>query len=535
MKGIAIMRRLARFSLAIALGMVVAGCIPLPPILPSGRQYEVEEVLTLQASAGDRAAVHAAYGPPMASFLDGRLEAFYLTGDTGRLPFIAILPAVPVPVPLPGIRRLGAEDHFIFVGYDDAGTVLGSVLWSTDDRHQVQGTHGSGTLAPLAQDRPTGRLWKIVGWQTASIGQDADRPPSLPVVSPGGSLVALRTASDILVHASVDGGTVGRLYATTPLCGRLQQPSGSEVEIARAELFSGEERLLVADMDGGLCSWEPATGLARRLFGDEGGGRAAGGRWLAAIDATRVALADGQGAVAIQDRLTGALLVAGDPPMRLWGCTAPLGVTDGRHLVQSCLAGIDRRILLLRSTDDLSVLDIAEATAPSALPFVPSYFRPDRAGQLALDAAGGRVALLDGPFVRLLEVAADDSGSPRLQALSPILLSTALGATALEIPVGYRFYGANGGEPLQSSDGRYLARPMPPVLAFSADGSRLVAGFVGCVVWDTATWREIWRCDAEDDDRRAELRRGLALTPDGRHIMTNAGIYELPVSRVPPP
>lgn len=315
------------------------------------------------------------------------------------------------------------------------------------------------------------------------------------------------------------------MFKATPFCGKLPKPSDQDRNITGAVLFSSEDRLLVADIDGGLCSWEPATGLARRLVVDGG---VADGANLMAIDATRVAIATIKGSVRIHNRLTGDLLVAGDTPMLLRYCTAPIGVSAGRHLVQSCLGGIDRRILVLRSADDLMVLDIAEATAPTALPFVNSYFEPDRAGQLALDSAGGRVALLDGPFVRLLEVAADDTGRARLRDLSPVLLSTALGAATLEVPVGYRTYGGHGGEPLQSADGWQLVRPMPPVLAFSADGSRLAAGFVGCVVWDTVFWREVWRCDLEDDERRAELRRGFALTPDGRHIVTDTALYALP-------
>ena len=68
--------------------------------------------------------------------------------------------------------------------------------------------------------------------------------------------------------------------------------------------------------------------------------------------------------------------------------------------------------------------------------------------------------------------------------------------------------------------------PQLPSLGFSADGARFAAGEGSVVVWETASWRQIWRADEACGDSRWD--RGLVLTADGAAIVTDRGVWQLP-------
>ena len=78
---------------------------------------------------------------------------------------------------------------------------------------------------------------------------------------------------------------------------------------------------------------------------------------------------------------------------------------------------------------------------------------------------------------------------------------------------------------LSDDPGAYFP-PQQPSLGFSNDGTRFAAGEGSVVVWETASWRQIWRADAACADRRWD--RGFALTADGEAIVTDQGVWQLP-------
>ena len=80
---------------------------------------------------------------------------------------------------------------------------------------------------------------------------------------------------------------------------------------------------------------------------------------------------------------------------------------------------------------------------------------------------------------------------------------------------------------------RVLLLPLPgsaSSLAFSRDGSRLLAGNGSVLVWETDPWRQIWRLTAPTpfSTFRGEFANRFAVSGDGHRIVTFRGVWELP-------
>lgn len=569
---------LAVFS-TLALG--AGGCVPLPPL---GEQHDSAAMQALQTTARDRTAVHAALGAPDAQFRDGRLEAFHRTGDAGSMVWFPMI----LPVPLPAVERLGAADHVLFVAYDDAGLIEGTVLWSKVEKErrlpQVQAT---GSLAALAHEPPTQPLDPVVFWgepePPLALFSDRrevfrrtqrQRPWATPVLSPDGRITALRGEEKlpergpdrrlIVLRDTRTGVGIGRLPDQSAICGAL--PDGTSSRSGhyrinwhghRAEVLVDDETLLALTTAPALCRLTLPSGALEELplpvVTDARDLR------LVRLDDEHVAVGMPEGAVLVLDAATGDLRRQGAAVPGMLDCTAPVQLRATGHLLQSCvtepsgeLAAIAavrqgpsrrgyatvspeaRRVLVVREPTTLAPREIWWGPAPGHLPFLPHGFDLRSTGAIAVDPAQPRLALLHGPFVELFAVTTTTDGTPGLDPLPLLPLSSAHGAMTTTHYYSFHGYSTDlpGAHYAESRDaeGRTLAGllPMPQVLQFSADGSRLAAGFVGCVVWDTASWREVWRCDLEDETRQNELRRGFALTADGRHIVTDDGLYRLP-------
>jgi hypothetical protein len=279
---------------------------------------------------------------------------------------------------------------------------------------------------------------------------------------------------------------------------------------------------------------------------------------LVRLDDENLALGTPNGAFLLLDPRDGSLRQHAAAVPGMLDCTAPVTLGATGHLLQSCISDPlgdqnaiapvrlsptnddddavsqrPQRVLVVREPTTQAPREVWRGSAPGQLPFMPISFDLGSAGAIAVDAARGRVALLHGPFVELFAVAEKTDGTMRLDPLPFLPLSSALGATSTVHPKSMRGYStglhvAHYGHYVIAGRSPTILRPMPQVLQFSADGTRLAAGFVGCVVWDTASWREVWRCDLEDETRQNELRRGFAMTADGRHIVTDDGLYRLP-------
>ncbi len=571
---------LAIFSI-LALG--VSGCVPLPPLT---RQHDSAAMQALQTTAHDRTAVHAALGAPDARFHDGRLEAFHRTGDAGSMVWFPMLPFF---VPIPAVDRLGAADHFLFVAYDEAGLVDGTLLWSKVEKErrppQVQAT---GSLAALAHEPPTERLVPVVFWgetepPAAMFDRRRDdfrraqrqRPWAAPRLSPDGRLAALRAEEPVergparRVIVLVDtraGAVVGRLQDQGVSCGTLQDGTARGYgegyhHAQRREILVDDTTLLALTTDPALCRLTLPSGALRKLplpaVGDGADLR------LARLDEAQLALGNPDGSFLVLDPATGELRRAAAPVPGMLDCTAPVPLGAEGHLLQSCVTDpsgeLDAiaarrpgprlfgshyaaatspeapRLLVLREPASLAPRELWRGPAPGNLPFHRRGFDLRNAGAIAVDQAQGRVALLHGPLVELFQLVPGADGSPRLDPLPLLPLSSGHGALITDAPLLAATTSSTGlpGQhfrEVQDAERRWLQSvvPMPQVLQFSADGMRLAAGFVGCVVWETDSWREVWRCDLEDETRRHELRRGFAMTADGRHIVTDDGLYRLP-------
>jgi hypothetical protein len=68
-----------------------------------------------------------------------------------------------------------------------------------------------------------------------------------------------------------------------------------------------------------------------------------------------------------------------------------------------------------------------------------------------------------------------------------------------------------------------------PSISFSADGSRLAAGYASAVVWEVGTWRQVWRAAGGEpaDMPQPTFTNGFVLTGDGERIITTCCLWRL--------
>jgi hypothetical protein len=485
------------------------------------------------------------------------------------------------------LQRVGAEDHFFVVAYDEAGLIEGTVLWSTVEKERrLPLVQAAGSLAALAHEPPTKRLTPVVFWGEAeppfavfSASQERfnraqrQRPWASPLLSSTGRITALRAEERvsergpdrrvIVLRDTRTGAILGRLADQGVICGAL--PDGTRrIAGYSTATWHGERREVLVDDETLLAlTTEPAICRLRLPLGDLQKlplppVATADDLRLVRLDDENIALGTPDGAFLLLDLRDGSLRQRAAAVPGMLDCTAPVRLGATGHLLQSCvtdplgdqsaIAAVrlsptnddddavsqrPQRVLVVREPTTRAPREVWRGSAPGQLPFMPISFDLGSAGAIAVDAARGRVALLHGPFVELFAVAEKTDGTMRLDPLPFLPLSSALGATSTVHPKSMRGYStdlhvAHYGHYVIAGRSPTILRPMPQVLQFSADGTRLAAGFVGCVVWDTASWREVWRCDLEDETRQNELRRGFAMTADGRHIVTDDGLYRLP-------
>ena len=160
--------------------------------------------------------------------------------------------------------------------------------------------------------------------------------------------------------------------------------------------------------------------------------------------------------------------------------------------------------------DAVTGTELAEITQAPAFP----------SPRLALSSAPERLAIHLGDHVqiwRLRQAAPGESeGVPRRSDVTVELEQVLL------LP-----YGCSQSLRLFSADPALSAAPpQQPSLGFSGDGTRFAAGEGSVVVWETASWRQIWRADEACGDSRWD--RGFVLTADGEAIVTDQGVWQLP-------
>lgn len=324
----------------------------------------------------------------------------------------------------------------------------------------------------------------------------------------------MRDGERIVVRDLATGGAVGSFAIDSSPCGGLELSQAIRSGWFPALAFVDDEVLVLLGASGRVCQWAIAAGEPPRPVG------------LGVVQHPYDAL--GVPGAGLLPLAKGRIVVAGDDGvLRPWApappdgpavpaadrgvrhCWPPVLAGDGRYLLQSCLrfaANTLTRLLLVRDSGTLEQL-ASWSNEAATKTFDGRAFEPSATGVVAAGAAPGIVALANGPIVLVWTAATIAPGQAALEPHEPtIVLSSALGGVA-------------------SSDS---GRPLPPLLAFSHDGSRLIVGHLGCVVLDTATWREVWRCQTHYGSMGAELMEGIVMTPDGRHIVTHEALYALP-------
>ncbi len=515
-------RQLIRLGTGLA-GFWLAGCVMLP-LPPMGPQLHQAEVLALIEGGADRATLQGLLGEPTGTYLDGRLEVFRGGSERANLGILMVGPGGGGGV---GVAPIMPEELFVFAELDPEGRTLGTLLWAVHPTGRAlseQGVGGAGTLAPLAHPPATAQLREVVRWKPkrspmqrawhGSIYRLATVRNGAPVLSPDGGRVAVRDGERIVVRDLATGGAVGSFPIDSSPCGGLELSPAVRSMWFPALAFAEEEVLVLIGASGRVCRWEVASGEPPRPTG-------AGVVWRA-YDSLGVPLA---GPLPLAE---GHVVVGGDDGvLRPWApataespavaaaergigdCWPPVAGGAGRHLLQSCLRFAANRLTRLLLVRDAQTLEpLASWSIEAATTTLDGRaFDPTATGLAAAGATSGLVALANGFIVLVWTDATMALGQAAPELHEPtIVLSSALGGVA-------------------SSDS---GRPLPPLLAFSRDGGRLIVGHFGCVVLDTATWGEVWRCETDYGSMGSELMEGLAMTPDGRHIVTHEALYALP-------
>jgi hypothetical protein len=484
------MQPAAALLLGFLLVSVVGGCVMMAlPLPPSGMQRGAKEIDSLRIGVSTREEVRQALGSPSRLIGDRRYEIFELSEEDFNLAWILIFGMGGGA----GVNPVGESHHRVLVEYGP-DEVLRSLHW------EAWGDLPSDAPPPGAETARQISTWESPESRRSSIA-----------VAPSGRILAIDYSVPEKVAPYARSLTQVRDRATGELLQDIENgPAGCPPLFApgadgrRSTVFlSDGVHLASIARDGIVCIWNPTTQRGVLTL-DAGKGPAT--QVAAARTAPILASAHTYGLVKVWDVTSGREVTSVSPCSVEPRCTRgdALALSDDGRLLATA-----QRLRTVSLWDGATGTELAEITQRPALP----------SPRLALSSTPERLAIHLGDHVqiwRLRRTAPGESeGEPRRSDVTVELEQVLL------LPYGCQQW-------LRLSDrlAPPYSPPQMPSLGFSADGARFAAGEGSVVVWETVSWRQIWRADEACDDSRWD--RGFVLTADGAAIVTDRGVWQLP-------
>jgi WD40 repeat protein len=494
----------ARRLLTTLAAVVLAACVPLtPPIPPTAKAPEIADFSTLKPGT-PRTTVAATLGAANRVLVTETVEVYSLTGVESYQAFLLMAPV------FPGLAFdivvEGEQVFHVLARYDASGRLTG-LDWERGEAVHGRSAGQPGRILPRDSSDPhslaKAPVARQASWQgkRVLVSDDGRR----------GLVLTLSGTDDVLMWRRLASAQLRDLDSGTPL-GPVVEPPRSRLPLA-ALLADGRVAGVCDDFT--LCLWDGATGqiessvaLARR-----------GGFFPGRNAALAIAPEPGATQLAVTDRFDALALfsvpsLSAIPLRTLGGLAIPAWAGD--TLVVAERVGMDRvrftggtsgRVLL----ETMHQMRGMSLTEPVDLPmgfggavkiyrWAAIHGEPAE-GFFGLSQDGLRLALNRRSHVELYR-RTDRSAAFALEA---VMLLPPNYDDAHLMPVG--------------------------TIGFSADGSRLAAGFGTLLVWDLATGREILRLlpgrAADDAGGTIDLAHGLHLLPDGRRFVTADGLFEI--------
>ncbi|HSA79421.1 MAG TPA: WD40 repeat domain-containing protein [Geminicoccaceae bacterium] len=473
------------------LNTVVGGCVMMVvPLPPFGTQRGTEEIESLQVGVSTREEVRQALGSPSRLVGDRRYEIFELSEEDFNLFWLLAIGMGGGG----GVSPVGESHHRMLVEYGP-DEVLRSLHW------EAIGDLPSDAPAPSAE---TAR--EISTWERP------ERSISSVAVAPSGRYLAVdysvrpdkvppSATSLMQVRDRASGELLQEIENGPPGCPQLSGP-GEHGRQSTAFLSDGI-RLANIARDGVVCIWDPTT---QRGVVTLNPGKAPVTHLAAARTAPILASGHANELVKVWNGTSGLEVTSISP------CSVKPGCIRGNALA---LSDDGRLLATAQRPRTVTLWDAVTGTELAEITQAPAFPSP----RLALSSAPERLAIHLGDHVqiwRLRQAApAESEGVPRPSDVTVELEQVLL------LP-----YGCSDSRRLTDGSTVFAFPSEQPSLGFSHDGTRFAAGEGSVVVWETASWRQIWRADAGCADSRWD--RGFVLTLDGGAIVTDQGIWQLP-------
>lgn len=477
------------------LGLVslqLTGCVilPLPPL---GAQVGREDIETLEPGLSNRDQVHEALGDPDVTVTD-RYEIFDVSEESFNLLFVALGPAGGV-----GVNPISGRFYRVLAEYEPDG-ILHELYWEGDGEISTE-----ESLPRPAWPDPL-KLEYVRGGAVSA--------------SPNGRLLAVSVPAtpSITLHDGWTGtfiAEIGAIAGCPPLgidprdwwfTNRLRFFSRLAFPAATVFLADDTHLASIAANDT-LCIWNADTRMrVRELSGGQG-------TWgvVSARSAPTVAAIDADGIVGVWDGSSGfklsSIAVCEGLSLDLKMVLSDDGeiLATVQHRLAPNFLGVDvphgSRVQLwdVETGVELTAFDLPKTSA--------GYWH----GNIALSPDLRRVAANLGNHIEIWRI--DQMSKPAGQDAAPSK-TTAWRIELERVLILPRTY---------DKTARYS-------VAFSADGRKLAAGRASAVVWEVDTWREIWRAPPHEGCRL----HGFVFTADGRRIISNSCVWEVPELDDPP-
>jgi hypothetical protein len=487
--------------------VVLVACVPLtPPIPPRTQAPEAADISALEPGT-PRATVAATLRATNRVLEAETFEVYSVSGIESYQAFLMMVPVFPGIAP--GVAVQGEEVVHVLARYDAAGT-LTRLDWERGEAAHDRAAGQPGRIVPRESSDPVARgralAEPLASWDGQRILVSSDGRRGLVLRVSGGA--------DIIAIQRLDSAQLRDLATGTPVGPAVTPP---ESRLSLASLLA-DGRVAGVCEDFTLCLWEGATGrietsvaLAKR-----------GGFFPGRNAPVAIAPEPGATRIAVTDRFDELALfevpaLSATPLRTLGGLAIPAWA--GEALVVAERMGMDRvrftdgtsgRILLetahqMRGMSLTEPVDLPMGFGGAVKMYHWSALRADPSeGFFALSRDGLRLALNRKSHVELYSRTDPNAAF----ALEAVMLLPPNYDEAHLLPVG--------------------------TIGFSADGSRLAAGFGTLLVWDLATGREILRLVPEGlggipdgAGGLIDLAHGFHLLPDGRRFVTADGLYEI--------
>jgi WD40 repeat protein len=453
------------------------------------------EIERLRVGQSSRAEVHQALGSPDLIVGD-RYEIFELSEEDLNLLII------PVAIPIGGFEPVGEKRHRVLAEFGPDDLLL-SLHWEAlvDDR-SYSGEEVEGAEGVPSEAKGPALAWKVAeSWgRSVTVSPSGGRIATSDGIGPDArrtrSLTRVRDGQDGVLLQEIEYGPVG--------CPLLIPPDGELDPTA----FLGDEAHLASLARGGIvCVWnlETQRGVLTLEAGDD-----EATQLVSARDVPVLASAAANGLVKVWDGRSGREIASVRPCSFPPGCHGngwSLGLAlsnDGRWLATSQYGG--RSPLRTNYRGALRLWDASTGREVATI-HLPGRGPMFQFQTLALSAETQRLAVNFGDHVQVWRV-----GETMPGALPDAAATAGMGHVELE---------------------RVLLLPLagsPGSLAFSREGGRLVAGNGSVLLWETDTWRQIWRLSAPTpfSTFRGDFANRFAFSGDGHRIVTFRGVWELP-------